>query len=86
MTRESIRLIPHDPDDTLVGYVFRDEQHAREWLSQRFVKPDAYTLETVWVGPLFKCTKCGGSGFTQSVKRNQRITVAEFLHRRAPSR
>lgn len=75
----SIRLMPRDTRDTLGRYVFSDRDHARQWLTQKWVKPEDYTLETVEVGELCRCTRCGGEGFTQSVKSTGKLTVEEFL-------
>jgi hypothetical protein len=75
----TVRLLPRDRQDTLMGYVFSDTEHARKWLMQRFVKRDAYRLEKVEVGPRHECRFCGGSGFRQTVKPIGKITVKEFL-------
>ena len=75
----SIRLIPRNAQDTLRRYVFSDRQHARQWLTQAWVKPEDYTLEEVEVGELCRCNRCDGSGFTQSVKTVGKLTVGEFL-------
>jgi hypothetical protein len=78
MTR-TIRLIPRNKHDTLLGYVFTNFQHAREWLSQEIIDKEAYSLEEVEAGPIERCPRCGGSGTTQVVKVMRRLTAREFL-------
>lgn len=75
----SVRLLPRDRMDTLYGYVFSDNEHAREWLTQSFVDRDAYMLEKVEVGELHRCRFCDGSGVRQSIKSDGKMTVEEFL-------
>ena len=79
MTHRSIRLMPRSLQDTLRGYIFSDTQHARAWLTQEWVRPDDYRLKEVEVGELCRCTRCDGSGYTQTVKTLGELTVAEFL-------
>jgi hypothetical protein len=75
----SVRLLPRDRQDTLYGYVFADNEHAREWLTQPFVDRGAYKLEKVEVGELHRCRFCDGSGVRQSIKSIATMTVEEFL-------
>lgn len=76
----SVRLrVRANGDRTLQGYVFTDRRHAREWLTQAWVKPEDFTLESVEVGESCRCTRCGGSGFVQTMKTTGKMTVQEFL-------
>jgi hypothetical protein len=79
MSHKSIRLRPRSLSDTLSRYVFSDYDHARQWLTQVWVKPADYTLEVVEVGELCRCRGCDGAGFTQTVKVVGKLTVEEFL-------
>ena len=75
-----MRLLPHDREDTLSGYIFSDNQHARDWLTQSFVDRSAYSLEAVEVGERRRCSMCHGSGFIQTVKKaGDKMTVDDFL-------
>jgi hypothetical protein len=76
----SVRLrVRANGDRTLQGYVFTDRQHARAWLSQSWVRPEDYALDTVEVGALCRCIRCDGSGFTQAMKTTGKMTIEEFL-------
>jgi len=68
------------PDLTLWGYVFTDEDHARKWLSAYGARAAEFQLERVHVGPLQACKSCGGSGFHQSVKKIENVSLAEVLN------
>lgn len=81
MPNKSIRLHARaNGDRTLSGYIFTDLRHARAWLRQSFVKPEDYSLDAVEIGESHRCTRCDGSGFTQTVKAvGSRMTVDDFL-------
>ena len=69
----------------LDGYVFADMTHARQWLSQPFVHDFGISaLEIVEVSDLRGCPKCGGTGYTQTVKSIRKLTLDEFLKEQAP--
>ena len=64
----------------LNGYVFADEEHAREWLRQSWVDLTEITLEQVEVGEQRKCHMCGGRGYHQTVKTTaSRQPATEFM-------
>lgn len=80
MPHNSVRLhVRANGDRTLSRYIFTDLPHARAWLRQAWVKSEDYTLESVDVGDMHRCTRCEGSGFTQTVKTTGKMTVDEFL-------
>ena len=79
----SIRLLRPKQWDDLHKYVFADFAHARTWLLQPFVARGGYTLEEVEVGEMCRCTRCDGSGYTQTVKPVRKLTVDEFLREAA---
>jgi len=67
------------PDSTLNGYIFTDDAHAKAWLSQMKVEASDVRLEVVEVGSMCRCSKCGGSGFTQKVRKVADIGLEEVL-------
>ena len=79
MTTRTIRLIERSRDSTLTGYIFTDFNHAREFLTQSWVKPERFTLEEVAAGDFVRCTKCDGLGHTRRVTALRKLTVEEFL-------
>jgi hypothetical protein len=70
------------PDQTLHGYVFTDDDHARQWLSSLKVTASEVRLERVVVGELQRCNRCGGQGHTQSIKKLHDIELEELLRDR----
>jgi len=81
----SVRMRLKDRTNSLNGYVFRDLAHARQWLSQAFVKPDEISLDTVSVGPIKRCPRCNGDGYTEIVRFVGKTTVEEFLAKDHPT-
>lgn len=79
----TVRMRRCGPDRTLNGYVFTDMAHARQWLSQEFVKGDV-DLDEVEIGPIVRCRSCNGSGFRQDQKMRGRLTLEEVLHPATP--
>ena len=76
---KTFRLIERSKDSTLTGYVFTGPEHAREWLTQKWVKPGRFTLQEVDVGPFIRCKRCDGSGSHRTVRLVRDLTVEEFL-------
>lgn len=87
MTDQPITTIrmhyPKEPDHTSNGYIFTDMKHARDWLTQKFVRPAEISLEEVAVGELVRCRHCDGIGYKQSVRPVRKLSVGEFLKERA---
>lgn len=80
----TIRMRYHkEPDHTSNGYIFTNVAHARDWLTQKFVRPAEISLEEVAVGDLVRCRHCDGSGYKQSVRSVRKLSVGEFLRERA---
>jgi hypothetical protein len=75
----TLKLIERARYSTLTGYLFTDREHARVWLTQKWVKPGRFTLQEVEVGPMVRCKRCGGTGYHQTVERVRDLTVEEFL-------
>jgi len=75
------------PDQTLNGYIFNDENHARLWLRQAWFTPEKLSrirLERVEVGEFVACERCRGEGRIQSVRKIKDVDVGEFLKGCAP--
>jgi hypothetical protein len=79
---ERIMLITPKQTDSLNGYLFLNEQHAIEWLSQEFVSKADYRVKVTKV----KRTRCQcGNVFwkpTRAASKNGAIPVKEFLEGR----
>lgn len=76
----TIRMRICDGDRTLNGYIFANRDHARQWLSQPFMADKKVQLEEVEVGPMTKCSRCGGSGIHPArVKVLREITIKEVV-------
>jgi hypothetical protein len=74
---QGIELLTNPRGRDLDGYIFQDEAHAREWLSQSFVSDDAYKVAIVQVG----IRSCCGRRYAK--KRLRTLRVGEFLHKPA---
>ncbi len=77
-----------EPGSTLNGYIFSDNEHAKAWLSQKFVQedPSKYRLERVRVvKESCRCKKCDGSGWSRpQIETLEKLTVDEFLKKDSP--
>jgi len=78
----SIRLRRH-PDQTMWGYVFTDDAHARLWLRSnlRANKSSEHKIEIerVQVGPFMACKSCQGTGYHQHIKKVVSMDLKDFL-------
>ncbi|HEV8502918.1 MAG TPA: hypothetical protein VGR63_15190 [Casimicrobiaceae bacterium] len=71
------------PDRTLCGYVFADEDHARQWLIQYEAQADQFRLERVIAEKPHTCPRCRGTGSIRRVKKVSEVTLGELLSGRA---
>ncbi len=76
----TIRIRRYGSDSTLNGYIFSSRSHARQWLSQSFVRRREIQLDEVDVGLFMPCRRCGGSGHNRQVRLVRRLTAEEVLN------
>lgn len=74
----TIRMRRCGMDRTLDGYVFSDMAHARQWLSQGFVRRAEIQLEEVTVEPPKRCPRCDGAGHLDVVRFLRKLTPQEI--------
>lgn len=71
------------PDRDLEGYLFSDEAHARQWLSQKLIREhlDEYYLERLEISAEeATCPTCRGTGcMPRRFRVLGRLSAAEFL-------
>ena len=77
---DQMTLRMHWRGSTLDGYIFSDQEHARQWLMQPIIDRAKISLEPVEVGAFRPCPNCCGSGFHRAVKSvGNKVSAKDFL-------
>lgn len=78
--RDTARLGTKPQGGDLDGYIFSDIQHAVEWLSQKFVTDDKYTVTPITVVSGL-CPTCKATHRNIVVKSGHEVKPSTFLRK-----